>query len=48
MAEKLKLVIVKPTAEGVATLLRKLTGKEPDLAKIREGLKPIADTERPA
>jgi len=38
MANKLKLTVVKPTAEGIATLVERLTGKKPDLAKIQAKL----------
>jgi len=38
---KLKLTLVKPTAEGVATLFKKLTGREPDMEKIKAGLAKI-------
>jgi hypothetical protein len=36
--QKPSLTLVTPTAEGVATLFRKLTGKEPDMDKIRAEL----------
>lgn len=39
--KKPKLTLVKPTADGVAALYEKLTGKKPDLDKIREGLKDL-------
>lgn len=39
MANKIKLTLVKPTAEGVAALFKKLTGREPDMEKIQAGLK---------
>jgi hypothetical protein len=35
---KLKLTVVAPTAEGVAALVEKVTGKKPDLEKIRAKL----------
>jgi hypothetical protein len=36
--EPVKLTVAKPTAESLAALYRKLTGKEPDLAYIRQRL----------
>ena len=38
MAEKIKSTLTKPTVEGLAALLKKLTGKEPDMDKLRAGL----------
>jgi hypothetical protein len=38
MANKLKLTVVKPTAEGIATLVERLTGTKPDLQKIKDKL----------
>jgi hypothetical protein len=43
MADKVKLSLIKPTAEGIAALFKKLTGREPDMEKIKAGLKKVQD-----
>ncbi len=44
---KLKLTLVKPTAEGIATLVERLTGQKPDVEKIRAKLDAHAKTQKP-
>lgn len=34
--EKLKLTLVTPTAEGIATMVERLTGKRPSPEKMKE------------
>ena len=38
MAQKVKLTVVKPTAEGIALLMERVTGRKPDVEKIRAKL----------